>query len=116
MVAVNAQAVPMLAGTVSTTLFVGSYLPMLVKAFRTRDLRSYSLGFLVLANVGNATHSLYVFSLPIGPIWFLHAFYLVSTALMLAWYLLYRARPPTADIDQPHPGTVRAPEPTSEHR
>jgi uncharacterized protein with PQ loop repeat len=92
---VTQQTVPMLAGAVSTTLFVGSYLPMLLKALRTRDLTSYSLGFLVLANVGNVLHSLYVFSLPIGPIWFLHAFYLVSTALMLAWYLRYRARPST---------------------
>ena len=44
----------LLAGTVSTALFVTSYLPMLVKAFRTRDLSSYSRGNLVLANVGNA--------------------------------------------------------------
>ena len=51
---------------VSTLLFVVSYLPMLVKAFRTRDLESYSLGNLVLANVGNAVHSIYVFSLPPG--------------------------------------------------
>jgi hypothetical protein len=28
-----------------------------------------------------------VFSLPIGPIWVLHSFYLVSTGLMLFWYL-----------------------------
>ena len=74
----NARA-PVLAGMVSTTLFVGSYLPMLVKAFRTRDLDSYSLGNLVLANVGNAVHSVYVFSLPVGPIWFLHTFYLLAT-------------------------------------
>jgi hypothetical protein len=42
---------------------------MLVKAHRTRDLASYSLGNLLLANVGNAVHSVYVFSLPAGPIW-----------------------------------------------
>ena len=40
---------------------------MLVKAFRTRDLESYSLGNLLIANVGNGVHSIYVFSLPIGP-------------------------------------------------
>ena len=51
---------PMLAGTVSTLLFVVSYMPMLVKAFRTRDLESYSLGNLVIANVGNGVHSIYV--------------------------------------------------------
>ena len=75
---------PILAGTVSTLLFVVSYMPMLVKAFRTRDLESYSLGNLVIANVGNGVHSIYVFSLPPGPIWVLHSFYVVSTAVMLA--------------------------------
>lgn len=74
------------AGTVSTALFVLSYLPMLVRAGRTRDLSSYSPGNLVIANVGNLVHSLYVFSLPAGPLWGLHTFYLVSTALMLWWW------------------------------
>jgi hypothetical protein len=31
-----------------------------------------------------------VFHLPAGPIWALHSFYLLSTALMLAWYLRYQ--------------------------
>jgi hypothetical protein len=31
----------------------------------------------------------YVFSLPAGPIWLLHTFYLITTGLMLAWYLRY---------------------------
>jgi hypothetical protein len=83
---------PVVAGMISTVLFVGSYLPMLVKAFRTRDLESYSLGNLVLANVGNAVHSVYVFSLPMGPIWILHTFYVLSTALMLLWHFLYVGR------------------------
>ena len=81
-----------LAGTVSTVLFVVSYLPMLTKAVRTRDLASYSVGSLALANVGNAVHTLYVLTLPVGPIWLLHGFYLVSTALMLVWYARYRVR------------------------
>ncbi len=80
---------PLVAGTPSTSLFVVSYLPMLIKAFRTRDLRSYSVSNLVIANVGNAVHSVYVFSLPLGPIWFLHGFYLLATALMLVWYRRY---------------------------
>ena len=63
---------------------------MLVKAYRTRDLSSYSLGNILLANVGNAVHSVYVFSLPAGPLWVLHSFYLASTALMLTWFLRYR--------------------------
>ena len=49
-----------LAGSFSTALFVFSYLPMLVKAARTRDLDSYSRGQLGLATVGNAVNSLYV--------------------------------------------------------
>jgi uncharacterized protein with PQ loop repeat len=79
-----------LAGILSTGLFVMSYLPMLVKAARTRDLSSYSLGNLAITNVGNAVHSVYVFSLPLGPIWFLHTFYLVASALMLVWFMRYR--------------------------
>ena len=81
---------PVLAGIVSTIIFASSTLPMLRKAATTKDLRSYSLGNIGLANVGNLVHSIYVFSLPPGPIWALHSFYLVSTALMLFWYLRYR--------------------------
>ena len=82
---------PVLAGMVSTAVFAGSVLPMLHKALRTRELSSYSLSNIVLANIGNVVHSVYVFDLPPGPIWFLHAFYLVSSALMLQWYLRGRA-------------------------
>jgi hypothetical protein len=78
-----------LAGVTSTAIFVLSSLPMLVKAARTRDLDSYSRGQLVLANVGNVINSAYVFSLPVGPIWFLHTFNLACTLLMLAWHLRY---------------------------
>ena len=80
---------PVLAGTVSTLIFASSVLPMLVKAVRTRDLSSYSLGNIVLSNVGNVIHSVYVFSLPPGPIWAMHSFYLVATGLMLFWYLRF---------------------------
>lgn len=82
-----------IAGAVSTVLFVGSYLPMLARARRTRDLRSYSPGNLVVANLGNLVHTLYVVTLPVGPIWALHGFHLVSTAVMLWWWLRYRDRP-----------------------
>jgi uncharacterized protein with PQ loop repeat len=74
------------AGVMSTSLFVVSYLPMLAKAVRSRDLSSYSFSSLALANVGNVVHSVYVFSLPAGPLWALHSFYLVSSALMLVWW------------------------------
>lgn len=83
---------PVIAGMISTAIFVCSTLPMLFKAFQTKDLRSYSLGNILLANLGNVVHSVYVFSLPIGPIWLLHTFYLVSTGLMLYWYLRYERR------------------------
>ena len=78
-----------LAGTTSTIIFAASTLPMLLKAICTKDLGSYSLGNLLLSNLGNLIHSVYIFSLPFGPIWLLHSFYLVTTALMLIWYLRY---------------------------
>jgi hypothetical protein len=79
----------LLAGSASTVIFVTSYLPMLAKAVRTKDLSSYSRTQLVLTNFGNVVHSAYVFSLPPGPIWALHSFYLVATALMLAWFVRF---------------------------
>jgi uncharacterized protein with PQ loop repeat len=84
---------PVIAGMVSTTVFACSALPMLVKAARTRDLSSYSVGNLVLANAGNGIHSIYVFHLPLGPIWFLHSFYLLTSALMLFWWVRYHHGP-----------------------
>ena len=84
---------PMIAGAVSTVIFALSTMPMLAKAARTKDLRSYSLGNILLSNTGNLVHSVYVYHLPPGPIWVLHSFYLVSTALMLVWYLRYTESP-----------------------
>lgn len=96
---------PVLAGMVSTIIFAASTLPMLHKALRTLELSSYSLGNIALANVGNAVHCLYVFALPPGPIWVLHSFYMVSSALMLYcylhWYLRGRDRPATTDRGVP---------------
>lgn len=83
--------IPLIAGTVSTVLFACSMLPMLHKALRTKDLGSYSLGNIVLTNIANAVHSFYVFDLPAGPLWLLHSFYVVASALMLLWFLQYRA-------------------------
>jgi hypothetical protein len=87
-------SLPVLAGAASTVIFAISTLPMLVKAYRSRDLSSYSLGNIGMANIGNAVHSVYVFSLPPGPIWALHGFYLVSSGLMLGWYLRFGLRLP----------------------
>ncbi len=80
---------PTLAGFLSTGLFAIGTLPMLSKAIRTRNLASYSLGNMIMSNVGNVIYSVYVFQLPAGPVWFLHAYNLVTTAFMLAWYLRY---------------------------
>lgn len=79
--------VSVLAGMVSTVLFAASFLPMLRKAWRTKDLRSYSLDSLLLTNAANVVHSVYVFDLPPGPIWFLHSFYLVTSLALLGLYL-----------------------------
>ena len=46
----------MCAGLASTVIFAASALPMLLKAYRSRDLGSYSLGNITLANLGNAVH------------------------------------------------------------
>ncbi|MBF4770539.1 hypothetical protein ISU10_22440 [Nocardioides agariphilus] len=83
------HTLPLVAGFVSTIIFAASTLPMLLKARRTHDLSSYSLGNILLANAGNAVHSVYVFSLPPGPLWLLHSFYLASTGTMLLWYVRY---------------------------
>ena len=80
---------PVIAGTIATTLFALSTLPMVWKAYRTKNLESYSLGYLLLGNVGNLFYSVYVYNLPPGPIWVLHTFYLIVTGLMLFWYLRY---------------------------
>jgi hypothetical protein len=85
-------SLPVVCGTVSTIIFVIGTLPMLVKAAQTRDLSSYSLGNIASSNVGNALNSVYVLSLPPGPVWALHGFYVVTTALMLVWYLRYARR------------------------
>ena len=73
----------MIAGTVSTVVFAVSNLPMLRKALRTRDVSSYSVPSMAMINGANVVYSLYVFSLPIGPIWALHTFYVISCAIML---------------------------------
>ena len=75
-----------LAGAVSTVLFAAANLPMVVKAVRSGDLRSYSLSALLMGNVGNAVYTVYVLSLPFGPIWILHGFYLTTMAIMLVLY------------------------------
>jgi uncharacterized protein with PQ loop repeat len=89
------EQVQLIAGSVAVLIFAAASWNMLVKAWRTKDLRSYSLGQIVLNNVGNLFYWLYVISLPIGPIWFMHAFFTLTSLLMLTWYFVYRAAPKT---------------------
>ena len=71
------------AGIVSTLMFLGSNLPMVVQAIRSRDVSSYSRGYLVMTNIGNLVYTVYVLSLPAGPIWLLHLVYTAVSAFML---------------------------------
>lgn len=86
------HSVQVLAGFASSAIFISSNLPMLFKAFKTKDLSSYSMGHLVLGNVGNAVYWLYVLSLPVGPVWFLQGFFSLASALMLFCYLRYEKK------------------------
>jgi uncharacterized protein with PQ loop repeat len=82
----------LLAGTLATLLFTTSHIPMLLRAFRTKDLRSYSLTNFLATNLGNLFYWVYVSTLPFGPIWVMHTFYTGSSLLMLWWYVRYRKR------------------------
>ena len=85
----DTQTVQLMAGSISSLLFISSNVPMLFKAFKTKNMRSYSLSNILLNNVGNLIYWLYISSLPIGPIWVMHTFYTATSVLMLAWYLRY---------------------------
>ncbi|NNJ10552.1 hypothetical protein EKD04_009450 [Chloroflexales bacterium ZM16-3] len=80
------------AGALATVIFMSSAMPMLVKALRTRDLHSYSAWSLGLSEAGNILQWFYIWSLPLGPIHFLHAFYTIVTAVMLGLLLRYKER------------------------
>ncbi len=86
------QDLALYAGSAATAIFVLGQLPMLLKAARTRDLSSYSFANMLLANAGNLLYTVYVVSVPFGPVWALHGFNLVTAGLMLFWYLRYGRR------------------------
>jgi uncharacterized protein with PQ loop repeat len=88
----HSHSLSMLAGFTSSTIFISSNLPMLFKAFKTKNLSSYSLGHLTLGTLGNMIYWLYVISLPLGPVWFLQAFFTIASALMLFCYLHYEKK------------------------
>jgi hypothetical protein len=85
----DVQHVQVVAGFISSCIFICSNLPMLYKALITKDLRSYSLAHIGLANVGNLLHWVYVAGLPVGPIWWLHGFNTAVAMLMLGFYVRY---------------------------
>ncbi len=88
----HGHSIQMLAGFISSTIFIGSNFPMLFKAFKTKDMHSYSMGQLILGNLGNTVYWLYVVSLPVGPIWYLQGFFSLSSAAMLFCYLRYEKK------------------------
>ena len=108
---VERMNLPLIAGSVSTLLFATSMLPMLVKAVRTKDLSSYSFSYLAMTNVANLVHSVYVFNLPLGPIWLLHGFYLTASVLMLVWFVRFRAPRTVASAPAPTVVVAEAPLP-----
>jgi uncharacterized protein with PQ loop repeat len=83
------HSLQLVAGSISSLLFMSANVPMLLKAYKTRNMRSYSLSNIVLINIGNLLYWLYIIQLPSGPIWLLHSFYTLTTAVMLVWYLRY---------------------------
>jgi hypothetical protein len=85
----NVQTLQVFAGFTSTVMFVTGNLPMLRKAYKTKDLKSYSLGHIALGSLGNMIYWLYIASLPFGPVWILQGFFTLSSLLMLCWYLRY---------------------------
>jgi len=93
---VDQMTVQTAAGFSATIIFFLSNLPMLLKAKRTKNMTSYSLTNIALANLGNVVQWVYILGLPFGPIHFLHAFYTVSTMIMFAWYLQYASRQGTS--------------------
>ena len=86
---------PVIAGALSSMVFMISGIPALTKAWRTKEMHSYSRTSLIIATVGNALHWLYIISLPLGPIYMLHGFATVSTALMLGWCIRFQRVLPT---------------------
>lgn len=82
------QIIQILAGFISSIIFAIGQISMLVKVLKTRNLKSYTLSNLVLANLGNLIDWVYLVTVP-GPLWYLHSFFTITTAVMLLFYLCY---------------------------
>ena len=78
--------IQLIAGSISSIMFVISTLPMVWKALKTKDLKSYSLGNIVLSNLANIIYWIYVTGLPFGPVWYIHVFNTLITLVMLILY------------------------------
>lgn len=84
------------AGSISSVIFMMGTTTMVIRAWRTKDMQSFSATMLVLNNLGNFIHWIYVLSLPVGPIYVLQAFNTAATLFMLIWWVLYHKKPTTA--------------------
>ncbi len=102
------QSVQVMAGVTSSMIFVCSNMPMLFKVLKTKDMRSYSLWQILLGNIGNSVYWLYVRSLPMGPVWFLQAFFSSVSAIMLISYLRYEKKWFRLKRPSPQPQATRA--------
>jgi len=87
------DSLSIIAGMVSSFVFASSNVPMLLKAYRTKDLHSYSASNLILVNAGNLLYWLYVVTLSPGPIWVLHTFYTISSGILLVMYWQQASNP-----------------------
>lgn len=92
----NLEQIQVIAGSLSGFIFAAGSINMLIKAWQTKDLSSYSLGQIVMNNVGNLIYWLYVISLPFGPIWLMHGFFTFTSLIMMIWCIIYRSAPKTA--------------------
>jgi uncharacterized protein with PQ loop repeat len=97
------EQVQTLSGSLAGLIFAAGSVDMVIKAWRTKDLQSYSLGQMILNNVGNAFYWFYVISLPVGPIYFMHGFFTLISLLMLTWYLIYRSYPKASGLSKKQP-------------
>jgi uncharacterized protein with PQ loop repeat len=88
----DVPSVQVMAGLTSSIIFICSNMPMLDKVIKTKDMRSYSLGQLILGNIGNSIYWLYVRTLPVGPVWYLQAFFSTASGIMLFSYLRYEKK------------------------
>ena len=89
----NTESLAMIAGMISSMIFVSSNVPMLWKAHKTKDLHSYSWLYIVLINAGNLIYWIYVATLPLGPVWFMHTFYTLASGLLLFLYWRHVLQP-----------------------